>query len=773
MKLPFGLKWPKAPKELAADTPVEGKPAAPQGQVGWAVGTTLFQLGDFPRYNPDALMVKKGRDIYNKMMSDDQIKACVQFKRDAVTSRKWFFDKKTSPDGGFDKTHENMELFFKELIDQMEMPFKDTLDAVLTGMRTGFSVNEKVYKPITYEGKTYWGIKKTVLLPFHTFDGGIVAKQGTSDVIEFRQMVGGRPVTKIPRDKVIYFVHQPDVDPLYGESDLKAAYRAYWSKDIAIKFQNIHLERHAGGFVTATVKDATILTDPKVKADLKMTLENISALTAILAPVGVDINLVAPARTDAYDKAIAGYNVSIAKSLLVPNLLGLSEQGDVGSYSQSQTQFEVFFWIVDKIVGRLEDAINRQFFGPLSELNFGTGDYPKFKFEPLTDTQKREIAKTWGNLVSQAAVTHTEVDENHTRKLLGYPDMPEGTIIPSAQPKPTDQGSGSNIDLPPSKDEPIKKKEPASGFEGEAREVHVHNHFHNNGHECRDDARDLLPEERRRAVRMGVVHPHQDARPRKHSHDQSSPWLKRVNFVAIKESLDKDDGAFSQTLSDIMGRAKRYIWDNVAMVAGEKSFGSIDPAAITEIGKMPQPLLAELRTQIRINLQRVLDENYDLAKSELPEKARKFKEIRPGMDKLQAERFLSSRAMKIAGVLNQDVLDDVQRELENAIKYDKSLREAIQALETNTDLTSVLPRIDAALHAINIPARLENIVRTNTSDAMNTARMALFGEPEFQGFIQAFEYSAILDDRTTELCADLNGDVRRDWAELTPPNHYQ
>lgn len=718
----------KGPETTAAPTPAPDIAESPQpgsppttGQMGWAVGTTLFQLGDFPRYNPDLLQRKKGRDVYDRMMLDDQVKACAEFKRDAVTSRKHFFNKRSGDDGGFDPEHERIEKFFNHALDQMEMPFKDVLDAVLTSMRYGFSICEKVSKTIQWEGRVYWGVKKAVLLPFWTFDGGIVAKQGTSDVVEFRQMVGGRPVTKIPANKAMFMVHRPDVDPLYGEADLKAAYRPYWAKDIAIKFQNIHLERHAGGFVTANVKDAAVLTDPKVKADLKSSLENISALTAMLAPAGVDIQLIAPARTDAYDRAIQGYDKAIAKALLVPNLLGLSEQGAVGSFSQSQVQLEVFFWIIGKIVERLEDVMNRQFFGPLAFMNFGTTDYPKWRLEPLTDSQKLELAKAWADLVQKGAVTHTEVDENHTRKLLGYPELPEGTPIATKQPPV--QGPVPGKDGAPIEETP--------GWDDPARETHVH-----------------------AAV-------------------SKSPWVKRVNFADIKATLDNADRRFAQQLADIMARAKKHIWDQVSVLAGDKSFGAIDPAAIMEVGKMPRPLLSELRSAIRNNLQQVLDDNFTIAKKELPERARRFKEIRPGMDRQQAERFLSSRAMKIAGVIEQDVLNDVQHVLENALKYDKNLRDTVEALESSTDLVALLPRVDAALRAINIPARLENITRTNTAEAMNTARMALFGEPEFRDFIQAFEYSAILDDRTTDECAALNGDIRRDWGSLTPPNHYQ
>ena len=94
-------------------------------------------------------------------------------------------------------------------------------------------------------------------------------------------------------------------------------------------------------------------------------------------------------------------------------------------------------------------------------------------------------------------------------------------------------------------------------------------------------------------------------------------------------------------------------------------------------------------------------------------------------------------------------------------------------MDIDPDLAAIFPRTDSIGRAVNKPARIENIIRTNTADAMNAARMALFNQAEYKGFITAYEYSAVMDDRVTEICETLNGRIRRDWGEFTPPNHYQ
>jgi SPP1 gp7 family putative phage head morphogenesis protein len=73
-------------------------------------------------------------------------------------------------------------------------------------------------------------------------------------------------------------------------------------------------------------------------------------------------------------------------------------------------------------------------------------------------------------------------------------------------------------------------------------------------------------------------------------------------------------------------------------------------------------------------------------------------------------------------------------------------------------------------------AYLNTLVRTNMFDAFNEGRYAEFTDPALGGFVEALEYSAVLDDRTTEICQALDGSVYNAdnpiWDEYRPPNHY-
>lgn len=68
------------------------------------------------------------------------------------------------------------------------------------------------------------------------------------------------------------------------------------------------------------------------------------------------------------------------------------------------------------------------------------------------------------------------------------------------------------------------------------------------------------------------------------------------------------------------------------------------------------------------------------------------------------------------------------------------------------------------------------IARTNQSDAYNSGRMNYFLRPEVDQLIEAYQYSAILDDQTTDFCAAHNGQIilktDPEFGRIVPPNHY-
>jgi SPP1 gp7 family putative phage head morphogenesis protein len=679
----------------------EVKPKPRTGDIG-VMSSNIYQGRDFTFYNPDSLLTNKGETIYKRMLRDDQVKAAVHFKKNAIISRDWYFDVKHDEETGeADAEQQKMADLFTAVIEQIKGAWSDKITEILSAINNGFSICEKIYKPIMHEGATYWGIDDIKLRPFDTFnDGGfVVDKHG--NLIEIKQTFGGAEEIKIPQDKVVHFVNQPDIDRFYGESDLRAAHRAWWSKDIAIKFQNIHLERHAHGFVVAKITEGNLSSGQQ--GDLQDAINNITINTAMQIPSNVEIETVQPLNTMAYEKAIQMYNTAIARSVLVPNLLGLSEQGPHGSRALGDTQFIGFLWVLNAIDSRLCETINEQIFRQLAMWNFGTEEFPRYKTEPLSDQEQLELAKGWGELIKSGAVTKSDSDERHIRQRLGMPEKAESED-----------------------DEPMEVPDIAEWI-------------------------------------------NQQPKPEDITKEMSDkPWLKRINFAKVERQWTNADNGLSNSINKIMADIKVSIVKQVEKIGGDRSWGNVNPAEAQTV-VIQKKDTSNLRKTLRVDLSGIFNDAYDNASRELP--PRKFRRIGIGMDKTQSEKFINSRMMQLTGIIEQRIIDAVALSLQNAITYDKSLKDTIAQLDK--DLGDYLPEVDAAGRAVNRPARIENIVRTETGKAINMGRLSLFSDPQLKGFVQAYEYSAILDDRTTDICEHLHGKVLRDFSHYAPPNHYQ
>jgi SPP1 gp7 family putative phage head morphogenesis protein len=64
---------------------------------------------------------------------------------------------------------------------------------------------------------------------------------------------------------------------------------------------------------------------------------------------------------------------------------------------------------------------------------------------------------------------------------------------------------------------------------------------------------------------------------------------------------------------------------------------------------------------------------------------------------------------------------------------------------------------------------LERFARTKTTEVFNKGRKAAFDET---GIVSAYQYSAVLDDRTSDICEGLDNCIFEKGDEPTPPMHF-
>ena len=404
-------------------------PTQPQtGEVAWASNTFFGRHTPFLAYNRDSLIGRKGASFYRKMMLDDQIRASMHLRRNTIVSRKYRFElTEDSP------KQREMEEFFRFNIERfINGAWVQILGNILSSEVTGFSVNEMIFVTDEWRGSPRWLLKAVKPKPFETFTFMVDSFGNVSQIIQY---TNGPGVPLDPR-KFIIHISNPEVDPVVGESNLKAAYRAYWEKDNILKFWNIYTERLAGGIVLGTIK-RTLQTNEI--NDLKDTLRNLSSSQSIIVPDGVEIDLKMPEDVRSFELAIDNRNLAISRSLLMPNLLGLSPQTRIGALAQSKMQIQIFFQLISLPGNSLADLVNERIFKQLAWWNFGEKEFPRFVFDEFTAEQKRDTVKLWISATEKGVVRNSEKDEERTRTLLDYNERPTGAMLPGIAERQLDE----------------------------------------------------------------------------------------------------------------------------------------------------------------------------------------------------------------------------------------------------------------------------------------------------------------------------------------------
>lgn len=707
--------------------------------------SSMYTLRGIPRYNPDNLVGRKGLRVYSDMMNDEQVKAVMNFRRDAVTARAWTLRFEEGCDLPEEEQASRVSLMTR-LINEMDGSFVDALNAILRAMIYGYSVTEKIYDYCEVEGLNYYYVAQVQAKPLDTF---WFECDAYGRITKFYQLLGGVK-NELDLEKFIVMVHNPEEDNVFGRSELRAAYRSWYSKDVIIKFWNLWMERMAGGFLAVTRDPAvqTVVPGSPEYAALQKALSSITTTTSMLLPAGFTPQLITPGNTDQYEAALSWHDRAIAKSQLVPNLLGVSDQGAHGALAQSTTQLEAFAWTLANISRRLEDCVNSQFLYELCEKNFGDGEYPSFAFSAVTDAQLQWIITSWKDLVGAKSMHVTPKDEAHIRKILDFPPITEEEIQAADE-----KAKADTIEI-------AQASRPAPGAsQGSAFG--------------------------RRGARS-TAHPH--GKPRTVSLDTFTRAAARVDFAVIDNSLKRIERdrvkdlaketarALSRLLTD--ERLTFILKDDITHIA-HVEFDGTDKGRIKQV--------------CRDALQAAWSLGREEAQREMA-KARKKPFKRTFANTLSdAIKLLDTTSFRMAGDLTDTARRIISTQLIQAVKGNKSVGETRDAIieafikkgltdvgsmgdYLASDQRAVLEALQAEGYKGDDSSYLDTMIKTTTFDAMNQARLDSFRDPDLGDFVSALEYSAILDDHTTEICTELNGSTWRTdnplWDTYNPPNHF-
>jgi SPP1 gp7 family putative phage head morphogenesis protein len=681
-----------------------------QGEIS-ASSSELYQKYKITPFNPDDLARRKGGlKVYDEMLKDDQIKALLAIKKKAVTAPGWDI----VPASEDPKDIEIAE-FVNWTLRNMKGTLRRDIEEILTALDYGFSISEEVWEVIKrgpYQGKI--GFKAIKTRKPHDFD---FEQDEHDNITALIQQVGGER-RNYPMDKFVHFAYEGRFGNPYGTSDLRAAYRSWWSKNIIIKFWNIFLERFGMPTVVGKYKRGALQEDID---DVEHILEDIQSKMSITIPDDLKIELIEAQRQGqaGYDAAIEKHNTMMARSLLIPDKLGYTESKG-GAYNLGEKHFDFFMTMVDDLGKEIEETIMlEQVIKRLVDYNFAdVEEYPKFEFKPRTEENKKELAEQFEKATNIGALDPNEKEDyNFVRRRLGMPEVDDAEWEERQQ----------------------RKKE-------RQKEMQEKTDPNDNGNDNPDDDP-----------------PKTKAKKFTFTRDLTK-YEKKVNFTEISNSLDQHEARAKKRLGDVAvkmrGDLKRHISKLVKRGIKAKDVDGVGLKYVNEFKR---------------GLQDLLIENYQDGKKDA---ALELKREYTGkyVDLTAASReFFIAKALTISGIEEEYIIKGVQMILYNHIKNGKSIQETLYEIDQFFKQYIESGQIkDGELLSAH---RLETIIRTNVNEAYNEGRKAMFRDPDVIDFIPAYQYSAIMDSRTTDVCRAYDEKVFEAndpiWDKITPPNHFK
>ena len=397
----------------------------------------------------DEIIRRQGWKVYKDMLFDDQVKASLAFKKILVVGREFQFLPATDTDPKA-KEIADMVTWCLNKVDMAKV-FVEAASA----LEFGYSLAELVWTRDLYDGKQVVCLEKIA----HRDPQQLQLQMDEhGNYLGVKQLSMGQNIN-LSAEKTWLYSYNSRFGNIYGESDLRSAYRSWWAKKFIINFWNVFLERMGAPMMMMKYPTGASET---LKDTLKSILKNLASKTEVLVPEGVSVNLIEATRggNATYSDALDFHNNSIARAILMPSLFGLGGESEKsrGSNSQSFIQTRLVFKSADMLSKEISGSLMCQVVKQIIAYNYGdeaADKYmPRFYWQDYSEYQATLIADEIRQLHAAGIIDMDQEDVNFVRSLLGLRkredgDAPDEVIRPiplpppgnGTPPPPADQGN--------------------------------------------------------------------------------------------------------------------------------------------------------------------------------------------------------------------------------------------------------------------------------------------------------------------------------------------
>jgi SPP1 gp7 family putative phage head morphogenesis protein len=253
---------------------------------------------------------------------------------------------------------------------------------------------------------------------------------------------------------------------------------------------------------------------------------------------------------------------------------------------------------------------------------------------------------------------------------------------------------------------------------------------------------------------------------------EPNKYEKRVDFAQNQIVLEKETNQTIQRLTKEFAYMLGYLKDTISKK------GIIAENKISEIDKLQLKGLTEIKMILAQDLKNIYMTSRKISQKEvesLPGYKKYDKQIsdtrlKPTEAIRIANELIDQRTFAAVGKIKDDLLNKAKTILINGLEKGRSVNDINQQLDV------LFNSVNSGSPTANLSAEpylLNTIVQTNYTNFYNLARKQIANENKY---IEMLQYSAILDDRTTEICSELDGLIYKYddpiFDSITPPNHF-
>ncbi len=231
-------------------------------------------------------------------------------------------------------------------------------------------------------------------------------------------------------------------------------------------------------------------------------------------------------------------------------------------------------------------------------------------------------------------------------------------------------------------------------------------------------------------------------------------YEEKVPFVDIRDIIETETKDYTIRIGKLIEESVSELYDEIAKkkIVEDKKLSEIDRLHIKYLGDIKKEfydmLLSVFKNSIRIGKQILSEKKKDLKFQEID-----FRKMTPK----EVLDWFKQKSYFMTNVEKDNIFKIIKPILLNTIKSGGTIKEFINLATDKMQSYVKLGLIDE--EDIYTGNRLETIIRTNVNEAFNFGLRHYYEDPELDGFVEAYQYSAILDDRVRPNHAILDGRI--------------